>query len=153
MKACFSLTFLLRRWFMILHIFLTSYWKRVHNYFGTSEAVFYMFYSQMVSVSWFNYIFIWKRLLCRGKLFQKMLSDEQLLIILRWQIDFDWDKKRPQTTKQFTTVGCLATSVLYFRYKTGTQPYKPVMTCFLSKNRNVCFCLRLLPSGIVLDWN
>jgi len=34
---------------------VTFYWKRVHNYLDTSEAVFCMFISQMALVSWFKY--------------------------------------------------------------------------------------------------
>lgn len=70
-----------------------TYWKRVYNYIHTSEGSNVNVHQSdsfgilvLLSLSG-------RRFLCTGKLIQQMLSIEELLIVLRWQINFDRDQK------------------------------------------------------------
>jgi hypothetical protein len=55
-----------------------------------------MQYSKISSVRRLRYfhliIFIWFKVSSRGRLIQKMPSNEGLLVVLRWQINFDSDQ-------------------------------------------------------------
>jgi len=44
-----------------------------------------------------------RRLLHRGRLIQKMMLNEELLIMLRWQLNFDGDQKVAMINQ---TTGC-----------------------------------------------
>ena len=88
--------------------FAVTYWKRHHNYLGAGEDIVF-------SVKWsddFGTLIemssLQRRLLHRGRLIQKMLSNEELSIVLTRQINFDRDQRKiwPPLTGSFS---CIAT--------------------------------------------
>ena len=86
-----------------------TYWKRVYNYIDTSEGSILNVHQSdsfgivvLLSLSGRSF-------LCICKLIQQMLSIEELLIILRWQINFDRDQKMAtidETTHRSQLVDC-----------------------------------------------
>jgi hypothetical protein len=72
-----------------------------------------MLIGQTASVSWFNYLYLGEGFLAEvgGQLIQNMLSNGELLIVLRRQIRFDEDQ-RAAAIDWWITIDCLATSAL-----------------------------------------
>jgi hypothetical protein len=70
-----------------------TYCKRIHNYLGTSKgSIFNVHLSDGFGVL-IQSSSSGKRLLLRGTLIKQTLSNEELLIVLRRQINFDRDQK------------------------------------------------------------
>jgi hypothetical protein len=83
-----------------------SYWKMVSSLLGTSEgSIVNVRRPDGVGIL-FELSLSGRRLLRRARLIQKMLSDGELLIILRCEMNFD----RDQTA---AAIDCLITSALY----------------------------------------
>lgn len=100
---CFSLNFLLRSWcilLLILSIIIRHKWR---PYFNCS------------SVRWLRYLHLscGRKLLHRDRSIQKLLSMEELLIVLRRQINLDRDQTAAAIyPKKLTAIECSAISRL-----------------------------------------
>jgi len=72
---------------------VTTYLKRVHNYLDTSKGSISSVQRSRRFWCLDFIIFIWKKASLQRLVYPKMLSNEELLIILRQQINFDRDQK------------------------------------------------------------